>query len=90
MIEKSNTLSTAELVLLQTLDLAELHRYELARDLSISLLKEWLTKYKFKDWVKTENRHIRVTDKMKEDRATEIAQLLIDQNVGSRMVVGLI
>ena len=44
MIEKSRTeaLSTAEVVLLQKLDLAELHQFELARDLSIDLIKKWL------------------------------------------------
>ena len=43
LIEKSRSeaLSTAELVLLQKLDLAELHQFELARDLSIDLLKRW-------------------------------------------------
>lgn len=54
LIEKSRNeaLSTAELVLLQKLDLAELHQFKLARDLSITLLKRWLTRYKFKDWVR--------------------------------------
>ncbi len=81
LIEKSKdeVLSTAELVLLQKLDLAELHRFELARDLSIALLKEWLTNYKFKDWNKTETKGIRVTQSMKEERAKWIAEQLNDQ-----------
>lgn len=56
LIEKSRTeaLSTAEVVLLQKLDLAELHQFELARDLSIDLIKKWLTSHKFKDWSMTE------------------------------------
>ena len=70
--------TTAELMLLQTLDLAELHQFELARELSIELLTLWLTRYKFKDWVETETRGIPVTTAMKEDRATEIAQHLSD------------
>ena len=47
LIEKSRTeaLSTAEVVLLQKLDLAELHQFELARDLSIDLIKKWLTSH---------------------------------------------
>jgi len=40
--------------LLQQLDLAELHSFEEARELSNSLLKEWLATYKFKDWTITE------------------------------------
>ena len=80
LIEKSlhETLSTAELVLLQKLDLAELHQFELARDLSIDLLKRWLTRHKFKDWVVTETRGETVTQEMKEQRAASIALQLSD------------
>lgn len=73
---ESGGLSTAELVLLQKLDLAELHQFELARDLSISLLKEWLTQYKFKNWTVTETSGTPVTTEMKERRAEEIARKL--------------
>ena len=76
---RSETLSTAELVLLQKLDLAELHQFELARDLSIALLKRWLTRYKFKDWTETETRGLQVTQEMKEERASWIARQLNDQ-----------
>ncbi len=81
LIEKSRreALSTAELVLLSKLDLAELHRYELAKDLTIELLKTWLTNYKFKDWTVTETRGVPVTLEMRESRAEEIAQCLSDQ-----------
>jgi len=81
LIEKSTQgeLSTAELVLLEKLDLAELHQFELARDLSVDLLKRWLTSYKFKDWHMTESRGVEVTREMKERRATEIATQLNDQ-----------
>lgn len=76
---QNGSLSTAELVLLQKLDLAELHQFELARDLSIELLKQWLTSYKFKDWTITETRGIAVTKAMKEERASDIARKLSDQ-----------
>ncbi len=76
---ENESLSTAELVLLQKLDLAELHQFELARDLSIELLKQWLASYKFKDWTTTETRRKAVTKQMKEDRASEIARKLSDQ-----------
>ena len=80
LIEKSqeNKLSTAELVLLDKLDLAELHQFELQRDLSIELLKQWLTRYKFKDWRVTESSKTPVTRAMKEARATDIAEKLSD------------
>lgn len=70
------TLTTADVLLLEKLDLAELHQFELARELSISLLKEWLAKYKFKDWKVTEDRGIPVTDAMREERADSIARSL--------------
>jgi len=73
---EEGTLTTADVVLLEKLDLAELHQFELARDLSITLLKEWLTTYKFKDWTKTETRGIPVTGEMKEERADSIAREL--------------
>lgn len=76
---ENGSLSTAELVLLQKLDLAELHQFELARELSIDLLKQWLTSYKFKDWTTTETRGIAVTRSLKEKRASEIARKLSDQ-----------
>ena len=75
---ESGPLSTAELVLVQKLDLAELHRFELARDLSVSLLKEWLTLYKFKNWTVTETRRATVSTEMKEKRAEDFARKLND------------
>lgn len=80
LIKKSQqgVLSAAELVLLGKLDLAALHRYELARDLSVELLQRWLATYKFKDWTVTESGGTPVTQAMKEDRASEIARSLSD------------
>lgn len=40
------------------------------------LVGKWLKKYKFKHWSQTGTRHIPVTEKMKEDRAREIAGAL--------------
>ena len=79
LIDKSRdgTLTTAELAfLIQKFDPAELYRYEHARELSVTLLKEWLVKYKFKNWTKTRDRGIPVTDEMRTTRADEIARLL--------------
>lgn len=81
LIEKSKrgTLTTAEMAfLIQKFDPAELYRYEQQRELSITLLKEWLVKYKFKDWTQTETRKKNVTNKMRTDRAGTIAKALND------------
>jgi len=70
---RNGELTTAEYALLTKLDLGELHQFEQARVLSMELLKKWLTRYKFKNWKTTEARKIEVTEKMKEERAEEIA-----------------
>jgi hypothetical protein len=72
-------LTQAELALfVQNFDLAELHRFEQARDHSVDLLKKWLVQYKFKNWAKTRTRKVRVTRRMREKRAAEIASKLND------------
>ena len=80
LIEKSKngTLTTAEMVMLQQLDLAELHSFEEARELSNTLLKEWLAKYKFKDWKVTETHKTPVTTQMRQDRALKVAETLMN------------
>lgn len=79
LVEKSQnqTLTNAEFLIMRGMDLAELHKFEMARDLSISLLKQWLATYKFKDWHTTETRKLVVDKQMREDRAEEIAQQLM-------------
>jgi hypothetical protein len=79
LIEKSKNgeLTTAELsFLIEKFDPAELYNYEQARELSIALLREWLVKYKFKNWKKTKTRGLKVTNQMRTRRASEIAKLL--------------
>lgn len=70
-----NALTAAEAIMLQKVDLAELRRYEQARDLSTSLLKQWLVAYKFKNWSRhrTNNPGTPVTAAEKEARAEQIA-----------------
>ncbi|MCY4291950.1 MAG: hypothetical protein OXC72_09365 [Roseovarius sp.] len=75
---KDGQLTSTEYALLSKLDLGELYQFEQARELSIDLLINWLTQYKFKNWKFTETKKDEVTDKMKEDRAREIAALLND------------
>lgn len=71
---QSGTISNAETqLLIDGFDQAELYQYEHARELSIALLKDWLVKYKFKNWKTTRTRRLRVTKKMKVDRAEAIA-----------------
>lgn len=84
MLEKAanNKLTNAEFAILQGQDLALLRSYEQAKDLTVSLLKEWLVKYKFSTWTnhRTDPAKIGnpVTLQEKEDRAAEIAVQLGD------------
>lgn len=71
------TLTQAEFLILKDFDLAELKGYEQAKELTISLLKEWLVKYKFKSW-NTHSDNSTVTVEEKTKRAEEIAGKLGD------------
>lgn len=72
---KNNELTNAEFLILKDFDLAELRAYEQAKELTVDLLKQWLVKYKFKNWNQHKNGTV-VTDEQKENRAKEIADSL--------------
>lgn len=79
LIRKSQkgTITSAELAyLIRKFDPAELYKFEQAKELSVTLVREWLVKYKFKNWKKTESRGMTVTAKMREKRADDIARKL--------------
>lgn len=76
---QNGTLTTAEMTfLISKFDPAELYYYERAKELSNSLLKDWLVKFKFKNWKVTKTHRRKVTRKMKVARAEEIANKLND------------
>lgn len=77
---KERDLTTAELVLLQQFDLADLRQYELSAELSVTLIQEWLQKYKFKDWLNHSSTGKPVTSGDKKERAKDIATALSDQS----------
>ena len=66
----------AELAYLTTFDPALLFHIEQGIEHGRSLITEWLPKYKFKNWKKTETEKKKVIDEMKEDRARDIAKIL--------------
>jgi membrane-bound ClpP family serine protease len=83
LVEKSRrgTLTSAEAAFfIQNFDAAELYSYEQAKNLSIALLKQWLVKYKFKNWKRTTTRRLPVTPRMRRERAEEIGTKLSDTN----------
>lgn len=84
LIAKSHAgaLSEAEFMLFSRQNLGMLSKYEQARDLSIGLLKNWLVRYKFQDWLvhrsDSPKKGKTVTDEEKQERAEEIAKALGD------------
>ena len=79
LIAKANKgkISAAEVqLLIEGFDQGELYYYEQARDLSIAAIEEWLVKYKFKNWERTETRKRKVTPAMKKARAKWIGEQL--------------
>lgn len=79
-LARDGNISQAEFLILKDFDLAELKAYEQARDLTVDLLKEWLVKYKFKNWDYSQSEECDVTETMKEEKAEEIAKELGDNN----------
>ncbi len=87
LLEKAQkgTLTNAEFLILQGIDLALLSRYEQARDLTVTLLKKWLVEFKFRNWDKHRTTPATlgqpVTAVEKQARAEEIAKLLGDNRL---------
>ncbi|AGK59614.1 hypothetical protein HYPDE_39728 [Hyphomicrobium denitrificans 1NES1] len=75
--DKAGDATRAELAyLVKKFDPATLFLLEQAKNHSSSLLVEWLSKHKFKDWTKTEGTGKKVTDQMRKDRAKQVASIL--------------
>ena len=62
--------------LVSNFDPARLFHIEQSIKHGISLITEWLPKYKFKNWTKTSGSRSPVTPEMKKSRAEEIAKIL--------------
>lgn len=81
LIEKSKNgdITDAELLFLtKRFDPGIMYIIEQAKNHSEDLIKEWLPKYKFKNWKFTETKRRRVTIKEKRERAAKIAEILSD------------
>jgi len=78
LIAKSNDgkLAPAELEMLLNVDMGFLSQCEQASYLAQDLVKGWLVKYKFKDWIKHSSDGRPVTDSDKRARADDIVKLL--------------
>lgn len=78
----TNNLNKAYIPILQGISPGELQAAENAKQFAIRLVKDWLVKYKFKNWKThaTNNPGQPVTDDEKAKRAEDIANALSDHN----------
>lgn len=72
-VTTSGTLNKAYIPMLQNISPGELQSAQNALDFAHTLVKEWLVKYKFKDWHTHSSSGKPVTDEEKKARADEIA-----------------
>lgn len=75
-------LTPVDYAFINNIDLAELRKYEQARDLSVELVTKFLKNYKFRSWTKHETHNVGnlVTDEEKERRAKTIADYLCNNS----------
>lgn len=76
---KKNEISPLEIQMIRDLNLGDLNFYDEARNLSTTLLQQYLIQYKFKNW-KIHKDASEVTEEEKEERAKEIARKLGDNS----------
>ncbi len=74
--QDNNKVRAESLYLSQKFDPAQLFHIEQAVKHGRTLIREWLPKYKFKNWKKTDKKAQKVTDAMKKERAENIAETL--------------
>lgn len=70
------SITDAELMILRNFDMAMLNAYEQAKNLTTTLLKNWLVEYKFADWTEHSKSGTPITLEEKRARAEEIAEML--------------
>jgi hypothetical protein len=75
-VDESGTLNRAYIPILQGISPGELQSAQNALDFARVLVGEWLTKYKFKNWMSHSSSGAEVTDEERRQRADEIAELL--------------
>lgn len=76
--ERMGKLNPFDAVIVAQISPGELNHVLYAQKFSEDLVKDWLPKYKFKNWVTTETRGIQVTPEMRQIRANEIAVELLN------------
>lgn len=72
----SGKLNPFDAIMVAQISPGEIYGVTNSLDFAKILVQDWLVKYKFKNWKETQSSHKKVTNKMKEDRAKDIADYL--------------
>lgn len=72
----SGKLNPFDAIMVAQISPGEIYGVTNSLDFAKILVQDWLVKYKFKNWKETQSSHKKVTKKMKEDRAKDIADYL--------------
>jgi len=75
---KDGKLNPVDAVMIAQISPGELSGVVNSLEFAKDLVKEWLWKFKFKDWKVTKTRQLKVTDKMKKERAIQVAEMFCD------------
>lgn len=76
--EINGKLNPFDAVIIAQISPGELYGVINSLEFSKDLVKSWLEKYKFKNWVQTRERGVEVTEEMRQQRAKEVAEMLCD------------
>lgn len=76
--EKVGKLNPFDATMVAQISPGELNGVDNALNFATDLVADWLPKYKFKNWKITDTRKIKVTKEMKEKRAKEIVERLVN------------
>lgn len=76
--EKNGKLNPFDAVMVAQISPGELYGVINSLEFAKDLVKSWLEEYKFKNWTKTRDREIKVTEIMRKERASEVAEMLCD------------
>lgn len=74
--EKNGKLNPFDALLISQISPGEIYGIMNSLQFAQDLVKEWLPKYKYKNWIITETRGIPVTQEMKEERAKDVSEKL--------------
>tara|TARA_A200000113_G_C8839383_1_gene346354 strand:+ start:116 stop:859 length:744 start_codon:yes stop_codon:yes gene_type:complete len=76
--EKNGKLNPFDAVMVAQISPGELYGVINSLEFAKDLVKSWLEEFKFKKWTKTRDRDLEVTDVMRKERASEVAEMLCD------------